>query len=256
MPSRPTKWYHRLFGTVDKRRRLRDIALRQIGLARSHMPLPLVGRSDLAMPNVVRGVAAEILLREGQLTFVQVGAFDGGSEDDLTSLLDFPGVRGALVEPQPEPFAELSQRFAHHENIHFVNAAIAADAGHRKLYRPSDGRSRLASLDRNNLLRHGVRPEDISCDLVRCLTLSQLLEDLRFTSLDVLQVDAEGYDLDVLATLDLDRWQPVCIRFEYLHIESCRLAKCLDQLANRGYRFLVQERDIVAARQESWRKAA
>ncbi len=244
--TRPRKWHHYLLGTVDQRRRLRDVALRQVGLTRCNAPTSLMGRDDLLTPNIVASGAAEILLLSGRLTFVQVGAFDGTSRDDLTSLLTYTGVRGVLVEPQPEPFAELQTRFGDHENLHLANVAIAPEVGQREMFRPRSGESRLASFDRTNLTRHGIAAEDIVCKSVRCTPLDSLLDDLAIERLDILQIDAEGFDLEVLATIDLDRWHPTWLRFEFLHLDSNRLAACLDDLSLRGYRFMVDGYNIAA----------
>ncbi len=256
MSNRTSKWHHRWLGTVDVRRRIRDRTLRRIGLARCRTPLPLVGRDDLLIPSIVSGAAAEILLREGDLSFVQVGAYDGRSEDDLTSMIDLPGVRGLLVEPQPEPFAELQRRYGDCSNVQLANVAIAPIEGQRNFYRPRSGPSRLASFDQANLIRHGVALQDIVCESVECLPLDALLNQLQIDRLDVLQIDAEGYDLEVLATLDFDRWQPRWLRFEFLHLDPKKLATWLDHLAQRRYRFFVQQRDIVAIQPALRSKAA
>lgn len=248
MAARRTKWHHRLLGTVEQRRRWRDIVLRRLGLARSHVPMELVRRRGWQQPNVVRALAADILLSQGTLSFVQVGAFDGTSEDDLTRLLPLGQVEGVLVEPQPEPFGQLQSRFANDAGLRLVNAAIAAEWGEREFFRPRWGASRLASFDRGNLLRHGVAADDIQSSPVRCLPLDDVLADSGLKRLDVLQIDAEGHDLAVLATLDLDRWQPNIIRLEYLHTDSRELDVCIAVLAEKGYQFLVQSRDLVAVR--------
>ena len=242
------KWHHKVLGTVDDRRRWRDVALRRLGLARTRVPMELVRRRELELPNVVRGMAAELLLRQQRLTFVQVGAFDGQSDDDLTTLLPLDNVRGVLIEPQPEPFAKLNERFAHFTNLALVNAAIARESGEKPFYRPKSGASRLASFDRNNLLRHGVAAKDIICQPVRCLPLDQLLAELGYEQLDVLQIDAEGYDLEVLATLDLEHWQPAVVRIEFLHLPPRQVDALVRKLSPLGYRFLIQERDLVACR--------
>lgn len=248
MAARRTKWHHHLLGTVDDRRRWRDVVLRRLGLARSHVPMELVRRRHLQQPNVVRALAADILLSQGKLSFVQVGAFDGTSEDDLTRLLPLGQVEGVLVEPQPEPFEELKTRFAAEDRLHLVNAAIDAERGEQDFFRPRWGASRLASFDRDNLLRHGVAAADIVSSPVRCLPLDELLAEMGLEQLDVLQIDAEGHDLAVLATVDLDRWKPSVIRLEYLHTDPVELDRCIAQLAEQGYQFLVQCRDLVAVR--------
>lgn len=246
MASRKSKWHHRVFGTVEQRRLWRDVALRRVGLARSHTPMQLVRQQQLAIPNLVRSLAADLLLQQGQLSFVQVGAFDGASDDDLTQLLPLGKVQGVLVEPQPEPFAALAERYAGHENLHLVNAAIAPERGQRNFYRPRLGASRLASFDPQNLLRHGVSAADIATESVQCCPLDAVLADVGFSRLDVLQIDAEGYDLQVLATLDFNRWRPSIVRFEYLHLAPRLLDACIADLASQGYQFLLQQRDLVA----------
>lgn len=208
--------------------------------------MQLVRNKQLAIPNLVRSLAADLLLQQGKLSFTQVGAFDGTSDDDLTRLLPLGNVQGLLVEPQPEPFELLQQRYASQQNLHLVNAAIASERGERSFYRPRSGASRLASFDRRNLLRHGVRSDDIVAETVECLPLDAVLVDAGFERLDVLQIDAEGYDLEVLATLDFDRWRPSVVRFEYLHLEPRLLDACIAELASQGYQFLLQHRDLVA----------
>lgn len=245
--AKAPKWHHRVLGTVDDRRRWRDVVLRKFGLARTHAPMELVRRKELALPNVVRGMAADCYIRQQELTFVQVGAFDGSSDDDLTSLLDYANVRGVFVEPQPGPFAELQRRFARFDNVTLANAAIATSAGEQPFYSTGSG-SRLASFDRENLLRHGVAAREITSQTVRCLPLDQLLEEVGFARLDVLQVDAEGYDLQVLSTLEFERWMPAVVRFEYLHLATREVDRYLGYLSSLGYKFLIQDRDIVACR--------
>jgi len=243
--AKSPKWHHRVLGTVDDRRRWRDVVLRKFGLARTHTPMELVRRKELALPNVVRGMAADCWIRQQQLTFIQVGAFDGSSDDDLTPLLAYENVQGVFVEPQPGPFAELERRFAGFNNVTLINAAIATKAGEQLFYSTGDG-SRLASFNRENLLRHGVADGNITSQPVRCLPLNHLLAEVGFKQLDVLQVDAEGYDLEVLSTIDIDRWMPTVVRFEYLHLANREVDRYLGYLSQLGYKFLIQDRDIVA----------
>lgn len=246
--SKKTKWHHRLFGTATARRRVRDVLLRHVGLTRTHMPMQLVREPELVAPNIVKGLAAETLLSEGSLYFIQVGVFDGQSEDDLTTIAKLPGVRGVLVEPQSEPFAKLKSRFGASRGISLLQAAIAPNEGTRTFYSTGAEGSRLASFDRDNLLRHGVAAGDIRSSEVRCLPLESVLAEAEFPRLDVLQIDAEGYDLEVLATLDLERWCPTVLRIEYRQLPPKEVDDLISRLAEWDYRFLVQDRDLVAIR--------
>jgi hypothetical protein len=63
---------------------------------------------------------------------------------------------------------------------------------------------------------------------------------------DVIQIDAEGYDWPIIRSIDFARLRPRILRFEYRHMRPNDAAACLLYLAGHGYRFVVESRDIIA----------
>ena len=71
---------------TDARRRWRDIVFRRLGIQRCYTP-PLVTRQpELTVRSCLPFVLAHELLQNPQLTFMQIGAFDGVGDDDLREL--------------------------------------------------------------------------------------------------------------------------------------------------------------------------
>jgi hypothetical protein len=67
-------------------------------------------------------------------------------------------------------------------------------------------------------------------------------------SVDILQIDAEGYDGQILLSIDFGRIRPAIVRFEYRNMPPRDADACLAYLARFGYRFLLEPRDIIAVR--------
>ena len=233
---------------VATRRRLRDRLLARFGLERSYKPAALVDRANLVQQSVFPLVIADHLLHHGDLTFVQIGAFDGVKNDDLFELVRRHRLRGVLVEPQPAAFAQLQQNYRDQPQVKLLNVAIAETAGTQTLYVPRGGASTVASFDRAHLLRHGIDPHDIVARSVQCLPREDALGQTSFNPIDLIQIDAEGYDFEILRTIDFDRFQPAIVRYEYRHLSRRDADRAIELLQRHGYRFWVEERDIVACK--------
>lgn len=202
-------------------------------------------------------IIAAALNAAGQpVGFVQVGAFDGSANDPIHDLVLRFGWRGVLVEPQPEAFARLQQTYAGIDGLVFLNAAIGPRAGTRPFYfisgdEPGDPwwRGQVASFRREHLMKH-IRDDHrladrIASQDVRTLTLDDVFSRAP-APVQVLQIDAEGYDGQIVASLDLDAHRPPVIRFEHKHLSVREHQTALDHLEGSGYRFAVNEDDTVA----------
>jgi hypothetical protein len=68
----------------------------------------------------------------------------------------------------------------------------------------------------------------------------------RLDGVDLVQIDAEGYDWPIIRSIEFSVLRPAILRFEYRNMQSCDADECLGFLASHGYRFLVEPRDIIA----------
>lgn len=149
--------------------------------------------------------------------FIQVGANDGRRGDPLYHLVKEYRWSGILIEPQRSVFEQLRKNYAGHENLVLLNAAIADENGKRELFKFSVSEERwatgLASFKKTHLQYHMDNgyvqrnleridrvkvPEDLmSCintETVETITFNTLLNLYRPEKVDLLQIDAEGYD--------------------------------------------------------------
>jgi FkbM family methyltransferase len=195
----------------------------------------------------------------GRPFFVQVGAYDGSSGDPLHALVRRRGWEGILVEPQPEPFSELLDAYAGQEGLSFRNVAIGPRNELRTLFRISrtggdlpPWSRQVASFERRSLLRHRreipqIREliEEIE---IRCETFDDLLGRDQRRAVDLLVVDAEGFD-DQIVHLFLDSGRAAnLMMFEHQHIPRERYDACCDRLVASGYRIALNGPDTLALR--------
>jgi hypothetical protein len=108
-----------------------------------------------------------------------------------------------------------------------------------------------ASFDRHHLRKHGIADRDIVAQPVPCHTIESALRVGGLTNVDLLQIDAEGYDWPIIRSIDLSRIRPRMIRFEYRHMSDADADSCLAHLASHGYRFLLESNDIIAVQVET-----
>ncbi|MDA1054152.1 MAG: FkbM family methyltransferase [Planctomycetota bacterium] len=209
-----------------------------------------VDHPDWRTVNLLQYVAADHLLRNGELSFLQIGAFDGVVVDDMRRVIENEHVRGILVEPQPVPFARLEKRYQGNQHLTLVNAAIDKTSGTRTLYTIPSGDSAGASFDRNHLLKHGIDSADIVEQEVPCLTINEVMQQAGFQTIDLLQIDAEGYDFELVKSIDFRQCSPAILRFEFSHLSRRDIDECLRMLAERGYHFIVEKFDVIAVRQD------
>lgn len=186
-----------------------------------------------------------MMLRRGQhLTFIEVGANDGESGDPLRPyILRYPW-RGVLVEPQPDIFARLTTAYASlTDRISFENIAISGSTTNLTLYRlPSTSphfspfaTTVVSSNPAVTARQLHVSTAELEEIHVPAMTLEKLVEKYSFSEIDILQLDTEGFDFEVLKTLDLRRHRPILIRFEHGHLSPRAIGESTRHLNDHDY---------------------
>jgi len=200
-----------------------------------------------------------ILQRDkGNFFFLQIGANDGFSHDPIHAFVTAFRVSGIVLEPLPDVFADLCQTYARHPQVKKLNMAVHEELDQVTLYRPkADGgqdKSGIASLDQDRFeltsARSGIRSEDIEAVEVPAMSLARLLESEQVEHLDLLQIDTEGYDMKILAGLDLSTYRPSIIRFEHGVYSGApvreELRQALLNLYDHGYSVAMERVDALA----------
>jgi FkbM family methyltransferase len=182
--------------------------------------------------------------RGQEITILQVGACDGTYNDPIRDHVIKGSTRAILVEPNPFAFARLEKAYAGVPNVTLVQAAIGERDGDANLYRVKktnktgsevDWTLQIASFYPEHLERHGIKPDQIERITVPCRSLSSLVVDLGLTKVDLLQVDAEGFDAEVVRMALGMSTPPHCINFEHVHLRKEDRQPLFDLLKANGY---------------------
>lgn len=192
------------------------------------------------------------------VTVVQVGANDGVQDDPIHGLLrEHATWKAYLIEPQPDVFEQLEKNSADLPNARCINCAIAEQDGKVTLYRirqdPSvpESISGLASFDRGMLAKQKKRYPHVESLIesihVPAKTIRTLLTEYGIESIDLLQIDTEGFDDQVLRMVLEAQIRPVVINFESWHLSTPQKEQAASMLRQHGYRFLSVGRDTIAA---------
>ena len=189
--------------------------------------------------------------------FVQVGAFDGVCVDPIGATMKRLACRGLMIEPHPLAFARLQQNAADRPGVELLQAAVGDCEGELPFYSLDPAAPGapakaplISSLDRAMLMRE--LPADVDWTpwiretRVRCTTLNRVLTERGSPRVDLLQIDAEGYDARILAALDFDRWAPAIVNFEHALLPRAEAERCWQRLAGRGYRLHISPPDTLA----------
>jgi FkbM family methyltransferase len=197
--------------------------------------------------------------------FVQIGAFDGVTNDPVYEFVMRYGLRGILIEPQREAFCALKENYRHQSQLVLLNVAISDRNGTRDLYRiRSDVKGlppwscQVASFSLDTILRHGHDiptygiqgipniEELIEVEQVECMTFDTLLDRYGVDRIDLLQIDAEGYDAEIVKSVNFARVKPCITCYEHMHLTSEQQDECIQILVDQGYQVAVGYADTVA----------
>lgn len=220
-----------------------------------------------------------VLAKQRSLSIVQIGAYIGDtSNDPLCGFLrehlnpakptdPERNIKVVLVEPIREYFDLLCKNYDSFSSIEFANVAIAERDGVMDMFRLAVDPvefgypawlAQLSSLKKQRMeklwdeyeanpdykqfyLKHRI------VEQVRCMTLEQLLEKHQIQQLDLLQIDAEGYDFEILKTLNFETVKPRFINYERVLLQEDE-PRCREMLAAQGYLLIDWGQDTLCIR--------
>ena len=194
-----------------------------------------------------KGVVAEIARRSGRpLTFMQIGSCDGKTNDPLHAVVRSSQWSGVLVEPMPWLFEQLVANYEGVPGLRFFQVAIGSGEGHMTMYsvdpRPGDPHwvAQLTSFDRDVVMSHSYALPDLENRVftveVESKTVQSLIDEADIAKVDVLHIDAEGFDDHIIRGLPLTAsWAPQFLIFEKKHLSSTRYADLKGHLKEAGY---------------------
>jgi FkbM family methyltransferase len=191
------------------------------------------------------------------LRFCQIGANDGKSGDPIFDFATRFRWKGQLYEPVPTTFAKLVENYKAFPNCQPVNEAVGLKAGMAELfYVNNDGTlpewtSQIASFDKQHLLSHVSACPGITTNIqsmqVPIASVNAVLGGPGRDALDVLLIDAEGYDYTLLAAIEPAKL-PDFVSFEFSHMSQSEWSEIQNTLAQSKFELWLCGRDAIAFR--------
>jgi FkbM family methyltransferase len=182
--------------------------------------------------------------------FLEIGANDGERFDPLAPFVADSEWTGVMIEPVPYVFERLERNLAGNERVAAANVAIAESSGSRPFYYLAEevderhGKAigwydTLGSFDREHLFKHRVvipnleqRIETID---VPCVTVAEICAEHGIDNPDLVLIDAEGYDAQIVASIDFEHVRPRMVIYEHHHLSPEAREECELRLRGLGY---------------------
>lgn len=167
---------------------------------------------------------------------VDAGAANGEDNSNTYFLLKGHGWQGILVEPNPRDFKNLSALYEGNERVKLLNLAVFSEEGTLPFYVEPGQASTLSTVFKSRVetIHHATYDAPI---LVPCIKLSKLLDENQSPKvIDFISIDCEGVDMNVLESMDWDKYKIRLLCVEH-SMEKSVLHKFL---IDRGYNFLIE----------------
>ena len=190
---------------------------------------------------------------------IQIGANDGKRFDVINSFIKKYSPKAILIEPIKENYEDLKLNYKDQNNIFFENSAISVNNEINFLFKVDEQKFKfydehikgISSFDKSHLLKHGVSNSHIKKENVKSITFEKLIEKYSVNYLDLLMVDAEGYDGDIIIDfLSNSSLRPLII-FEYIHIKNKKLEKLINILISKNFIFYKLEENMICFPKEN-----
>ena len=229
--------------------------LRKRGYSLRWMPPAVLSRPDQTVEVDFSMLAAHLMLTTRRPYFIGIGANDGVTHDPLYPFVRDFGWHGIMVEPIPEAFAALEHNYAGFGDVSLVQAAIGLVDGQGTIYtvdmsaENSMMMSLHSSFSKDMLLRGRQWHPNLGTHIIErevpLMSFPTLLAKTNGQVVDVLKIDTEGYDLEILKSVHLERLSPKLILAEHANLSKSDKIKMANILLLHGYRVSMTSLDML-----------
>jgi FkbM family methyltransferase len=191
--------------------------------------------------------------------FIQIGANNGKRHDPIHHLLTSEKalVKGFAIEPVKEYFDELSVTYKDFQGISLLNKAIHNSKTEEIIYKINpqyqdigEHLKGMSSFDISNFTKEGISEKDIIREKVSCVSLMDLIHEKKISKIHLLQIDAEGYDIEIIKSIDFTKIKPLVINFEHRWHHNLtpekELFAAFRMLIDNGYKLVLNGNDTLA----------
>lgn len=171
--------------------------------------------------------------------FLQVGACNGRTGDPVYDFVCQGRMRSYLLEPVPATFESLQRSYSGVRNVTCINCALGTESKETTMYTVKGSNDcQIASFKREHVEKHlkGKDHRKIIEVRVETFEYSTLLDRFTIPTVDIVQIDAEGYDDEIVKMILSHPGElPKIINFEHLHLSDLQVISLFREFASRYY---------------------
>lgn len=206
-------------------------------------------------------VCIENFFKKKSVFFIQIGAHDGVSDDSIHDLIiKKNNWTGIFIEPIKYLFEKLKNNYGCSSRFIFENIAIAQKNCVKKFYYiEKDARNsfrpslpfwydELGSFRKSHIIKHfGPKIDPFIVEKnINCITFDELCRRNKVCRIDLLSIDAEGYDYRILSQVDFSKYSPLAILIEYKHLSKIEKVKLAYLLKINDYKIIKYQDSLLA----------
>ena len=194
------------------------------------------------------------LVKKGKIkSLIQIGANDGLRFDVLNKYIKEFKIESLLVEPVPFYYSKLKENYSKDTFVKLEKSAITKKSGTISMYtvkseylkKYDEHIKGINSVNKTHLNKHNVKSNHIEKISVKCLSPKDLLEKYQINNLDLIFIDAEGYDGDIVMNfLNYLNFQPIII-FEFIHIKHDLFINVIKKLDEKKYNYFSIDENLI-----------
>jgi len=201
----------------------------------------------------LNSILKNLFLKNQIKTLVQIGANDGVLFDILNKYIQEYKPNALLVEPVKDNFNKLKKNYESLNYLSFENSAISVNNEISFLYKVNPSKLNLydkhvlgiTSFNKHHLIRHAVKKSHIIKENVCSISIEDLFAKHSVKNLDLLFIDAEGYDCKIVYDfLSKSLLRPIII-CEYIHSDHNFFSKMVNKLSDNKYIFFSIDENLV-----------
>ncbi len=198
-------------------------------------------------------------LKKKQVFFFQIGANDGIKDDPIHNFVKSNQWKGILVEPLPDTFSMLQKNYSEvHDRLIFENVAVSNIAGELPFYIVKNAEhlnyhfdfTAFSSFNKEVLTRNFRNYPEIIKHIeeikIRTTTVKELLVKHAVSHVDLLLIDTEGYDFEILKTIDFNNFRPDLLIFEVSNLNRKDFNESIEMLKSNDYKLYINHIDCIA----------
>lgn len=190
--------------------------------------------------------------KKSNFFFIQIGSNDGMKGDLIYRYVIKYNWRGILVEPIKYIFDKLVKNYENQRSLIFENVAISDKDEFRTFYRLKENNDGLpswydeiGSFFSDVVLSHRYGIPNINdyliTEKVKCYSFNTLIKKNMVKKIDLLHIDAEGYDYEIIKMVDFSKIIPRMILYEHTHLNDDDKEKCIDFLKSKKYSLVINK---------------